>query len=59
MGPVVRIAFLLLGLSGFLFPRKTVFEILKKIAYFVKRELQAFEREDLEDLLEFIASAKW
>lgn len=59
MGPVTRIAFLFLGLHGFLFPRKTAFEILKKIAYFAAKELQALEQEDLEDLLEFIASAKW
>lgn len=59
MGPLTRISFLFLGLHGFLFPRRTAFEILKKIAYFASKEIQAFEQEDLEDLLELIASAKW
>lgn len=54
-----RFAFLLVGIAGFLHPRRSIFEIVKKIADTASKEFQHFEQEDLKDMLEFIASTKW
>jgi len=59
-GPLVRLCFFVLGVAGFLCPRKTTFYILRSTVIGASKELQNFKSaEDLQDLFKFIASTKW